>query len=75
MDAYGFKNGVKFTDPDTCGEGLTLKKGNCPISPSAWFHFVFAQITQIEDDQEWFCQACLLDFVDRELDTTSLVDP
>ncbi|XP_073258888.1 uncharacterized protein [Porites lutea] len=41
----------------------------------AWFHFVCAQITHIEDDQEWFCQACLLDFVDRELDTTSLVDP
>ena len=41
----------------------------------AWFHFVCAQITHIEDDQEWFCQVCLLDFVDRELDTTSLVDP
>lgn len=38
-----------------------------------WFHFGCAQITDIEENQEWFCQACLIHFVDGELDSISRV--
>lgn len=36
---------------------------NCDL----WFHFHCVQVSSIEEEQEWLCQACLEDLVTENL--------
>ncbi|KXJ06371.1 hypothetical protein AC249_AIPGENE12226 [Exaiptasia diaphana] len=41
---------------------------------SSWFHFKCAQVRSIDEDQEWFCSACLQDLMSENLNLIEIDD-